>query len=228
MPIFLIPFSIFFACCVAQFVFVERVKRALADRHPDLLRGMSGRSFFSFTSGAISKFVWQRRDLGLNDSSLTKTVKQFKALLFVAYGAWGLCALAIVTGVASQPLPLDWLIGHAPVPLSPFQPKPISAESNVSATGVSPILGAAFVAALVVNATYLVLAWRLSARWNSQSLGATATAGDTPAVLGVIWWSKPAKRDEAFLRLRSMTRAVFVLAAVGTFTLFGLVILKAG
>lgn len=228
MPIFLIPFSIFFACCAVQFVFLERVKRTLATRHPDVLQSISGKSFFSSTSSAITKFVWQRRDRGLNDPSLTKTVIQFKALILLAYGAWGLCALAVVTGVASQPLTLDWLIGHARMPPAPSQPMPISTEANLPAAGMSPIFGAAFAAALMINVTYLVLAWRLSARWNSQALGATVTAGDPLAVLGAIWWSKPAKRDEAFLRLRSVTRSAFVLAAAGTFTVFGLALFNAG
>ena len=225
MPVFLIPFSIFFVCCAGQFFFQDRVKRALHARHPDLLQGLLGTSFFS--NNAIAKFAWQRRDLGLNDPDLTKTVKQFRLLMFVAFGAWGLCALAVVTGVALQPLSLDWLLGHPPGPSVHSQPEAIGAAPNLPASGMSPTLGIVFAAALVGNVTYLALAWRLSARWNSVRLGPTATLGDPLAVLGVIWWSKPATRDEAFLRLRIVTRTVFVLALAGTCTVFGLVLFLA-
>lgn len=227
MPTFLIPFSIFFACCVAQFFFLNRVKRALRARHPDVLRSLLGKSFFSFTNNAIIKFVWQRRDLGLNDPYLTRIVKQFKILLFLTYGAWGLCALAFVTGVASRPLALDWLTGHAPAPSVHSPPTPIGAAPNLSTTGMIPNFGTAFAVALAGNVTYLMLAWRLSARWNSHRLGSTATLGDPLAILGVIWWSTPATHDEAFLRLRIVTRTAFVLALAGTFTVFGLAFLMA-
>jgi hypothetical protein len=220
LPIFLIPFAIFFACCVAQFFFLERVKRALSARHPEVLKGLLGKSFFSFSRSAITKFAWQRRDLSLNDPELTKSVKQFKLLLFVAYGAWGLLALALVTGVGMQPLSLDWLLGRAGT--HSVQPEAIGAATNLTGSAMTPAFGFVFAAAFVGNLTYLVLAWRLSARWNSIPLGGTATLGDPLAVLGVIWWSAPATRDEPFLRLRIVTRTVFVLAFAGTLTVFAL------
>lgn len=220
MPVILIPFSVFFACCGAQFFFLDRVKRALSARHPDVLRGLLGKSFFGLSNNAITKFAWQRRDLSLNDPELTKSVKQFKLLLFVAYGAWGLFALAVVTGVGSQPLPLDWLPGRAEIPPVHVQPEAMGAAPNLRSSGVTPAFGTVFAAALLGNLTYLALAWRLSARWNSVPLGETATLGDPLAVLGVIWWSTPTTRDEQFLRLRIVTRTIFVVALAGTFTMF--------
>ena len=187
-----------------------------------------GKTFFSFSNNAIIKFAWQRRDLSLNDPELTKRVKQLKLLTFVAYGAWGLFALALITGVALQPLSLDWLLGSAAGPPVHVQSEAIGAAPHLPGAGMTPAFGIVFAAALVGNLTYLVLAWRLSARWNSVPLGGTATLGDPLAVLGVIWWSKPATRDEAFLRLRIVTRTVFVLGLAGTFTVFGLVFLMAG
>jgi hypothetical protein len=222
LPVFLIPFSIFFACCAAQFFFLDRVKRALSARHPDVLRGLLGKSFFSFSGSAITKFAWQRRDLSLNDPALTKSVRQLKLLLFVAYGAWGLCALAVITGAALQPLSLDWLFSRAAGTSVHVQPEAIGAAPNLLGSGMIPAFGIVFAAALVGNLTYLVLAWRLSARWNSARLGGTVTLGDPLAVLGVIWWSRPATRDELFLQLRIVTRTVFVLALAGTFTVFAL------
>jgi len=109
-----IPFSIFFACCVAQFFYVNRIKRTLSSHHPHVLQQLVGKSFFSFDSNAIAKFAWKRRDIGLNDPRLTERVKQFKRLLIVAYGAWGLCMLAMVAGVAVTPITLAGLKAHAP------------------------------------------------------------------------------------------------------------------
>ena len=185
-----------------------------------MLRGLLGKSFFGLSNNAITKFAWQRRDLSLNDPELTKSVKQFKLLLFVAYGAWGLFALAVVTGVGSQPLPLDWLPGRAEIPPVHVQPEAMGAAPNLRSSGVTPAFGTVFAAALLGNLTYLALAWRLSARWNSVPLGETATLGDPLAVLGVIWWSTPTTRDEQFLRLRIVTRTIFVVALAGTFTMF--------
>jgi hypothetical protein len=227
LPVFVIPFSIFFACCAAQFFFLDRIKRSLSARHPDVLQSLVGKSFFSFSNNAITKFAWKRRDLSLNDPELTKRVKQFKILLFVAYGALGLLALALITGVANQPLSLDWLFGNTARSSVHAQPGSISTAPNLPASGMTPTFGIVFAAAYLGNVIYLVLAWRLSIRWNSLCLGATATLGDPLGVLGVIWWSKPAMRDEAFLRLRIVTRTVFVLALAGTFTVFGLVFLMA-
>lgn len=218
----MIPFSIFFACCAAQFFFLDRVKRALSARHPELLQGLLGKSFFGLSANAITKFAWQRRDLSLNDPELTKSVKQLKLLLFVAYGAWGFCALALFTGVASQPLSLDWFLGRAAAPPVSVQPEAIGAAPNLSNSGITPAFGIVFAAAFVGNLAYLVLAWRLSARWNSVPLGGTATLSDPLAVLGVIWWSTPSARDEPFLRLRIVTRTIFILALAGTCTVFAL------
>jgi len=222
LPIFLIPFSVFFACCVALFFFLDRVKRALSARHPDVLRDLLGKSFFSFSNNAITKFAWQRRDLSLNDPELTKSVKQFKLLLFVAYGAWGFLALALLTGVAFQSLSLDWLLGRAAGPPVHVQSAAIGGAPNLLGSSMTPAFGIVLAAAFVGNLTYLVFAWRLSARWNSVPLGGMVTLGDPLAVLGVIWWSTPATRDAPFLRLRSVTRTIFVLALARTFTVFAL------
>ncbi len=220
MPLVLIPFAIFFACCVAQFFFLERVKRALAARHPDELQGLLGKSFFSFSGSAIAKFAWQRRDLNLNDRELTKVVKEFKLLMFIAYGAWGLVALAIVTGIGQQTLSLHWLLGQAGGPS--VQPEAANAAANTTGSVMTPALDVMFPAAFAVNLIYLLLAWRLSVRWNSIPLGGMATLGDPLAVLGIIWWSAPATRDEQFLWLRAVTRTVFVLGVAATLAVFAL------
>jgi hypothetical protein len=122
-----------------------------------------------------------------------------------------------------QPISLDWLLGPTAGRSVHIQPESSTPAPNLPASGTTTTLGIVFAAAFLGNVTYLVLAWRLSTRWNSLCLGAPATLSDPLAVLGVIWWSRPARRDDAFLRLRLVTGTVFVLALAGTFTVFGLV-----
>lgn len=102
MPIILIPFAVFFACCLAQFFFLRRVRQALAARHPDVWRAMSEKSWF--IDNAVYKFAWRRRDRGLNDPDLTARVKQLRLLYFVAICVWAIYALALFSGVGLQQL----------------------------------------------------------------------------------------------------------------------------
>lgn len=224
MPAFVIPFAIFFACCVAQFFLIYRVKRALAARHPDILRRLRGKSFFAFSDNAIIKFAWKRRDIGLNDPDLTNVVRQLRLLIVVAYAAWGLYALAIITGAGSQPISIDWpLTGGALSSIS--KSENIGMAPYLSAKGVSRAFGPVFCAALLGNVIYLALAWGLSLKWNSLGLDPTVTIGEPIAVLGVIWWFKPASRDGSFLRMRLATRVAFLVALAGTFSVFALAFL---
>lgn len=215
MPILLIPFAVFFGCCLAQFFFIARVRSALAERHPDVLQELVGGSFFA--TNAIPKFAWRRADRGLNDPDLTERVKQYRLLMFLAFAAWGLFALSLFTGLGEQRLSFDVLLGSADAP---------SARETASSATVAPAhdvpraFGAMFGAAFVCNAIYLGLTWALSRRWNALRLGSTATMADPLAVLGVIWWATPERHDDGFQRLRLVTRVVSVVALAGTLTLF--------
>lgn len=220
MTVFLIPFSVFGACCLAQFYFLDRVKRNLRTRHPNVFNGLVGKSLF--TGNAINRFVWRRRDLDLQDPELTKVVKPFKLLMIAAYGAWGLCALSVVTGVAQQPLLFDWPWRHAAGLPAHSEPKVADITPNVPPSVDAPVFGIAFAVAFGCGLIYLVLAWRLCLRWNSARLGEAVTINEPLSVLGVIWWAAPATRDEAFLKFRVATRVAFVLALAGNCAVFWL------
>lgn len=223
-----IPFSVFMVCCLAQFYFLARVRRALAERHPELLRDLVGNAFF-FASNAIGKFAWRRGDRGLDDPELTERVKQYKRLMFVAIGAWAAYGVCIFSGIGLRPVSLDGLLGHAAPPAAPHS---ASAVGAAPARDIPPSFGppsfgppffwAVFPAAFVVNGLYVALVWRLGTRWNALRLGPPVSMADAMPVLGVILWSTPATYDAGFQRLRLLTRAIGVLALAGTLTLFAL------
>ncbi|MBO9557764.1 MAG: hypothetical protein J7515_04145 [Caulobacter sp.] len=96
MPLILIPFGVFFACCCAQF-FLWRVRRAMVERHPDVWREISGKAWF--IDKAVSRFAWKRRDKGLNDPDLTRKVKELKIFGVVTFSAWLVYAVMLVTGL---------------------------------------------------------------------------------------------------------------------------------
>ena len=91
----LIPFAIFFACCVAQFWFLKQVRDRLI-HHPDTFLELERSStiphqwIWDFTKGL------QHRQLG--DEVLNQRVRHFKWLYRVAIAAWLAFALTICTG----------------------------------------------------------------------------------------------------------------------------------
>jgi hypothetical protein len=222
-PIFVIPFAVFFVCVIVQFVFVARVRQALAERHPDVLHSLTGTSFFA-TNG-VYKFVRQRGDRALNDPELTQRVQQFKWLMYVTYGAWGLVALGIITGVGDERLTLHGLAApaHAAAANQPAAVSVATTSPSLASGAVPAPFDALFGAAFVGNLIYLMLVWRLSERWNAQQLGPPATMGDPMSVMGVILWSAPSRDDPTFRRLRLATRAMGLLALAGTLTIFAVV-----
>lgn len=217
MPIILIPFSIFIACCIAQPFFLQRLKRTIAARHPEIWHGFYSKTFFSAPNRQIIKFAWRREDLRLNDPKLTKYVKQFRAMLFLTYGSWGAFGLCLFSGFGMKPSSFGGLLDHASTHLSQVPARTIQAANMPLA------LSLVFAGTVICNLTYLIFAWRLSIRWNTVALGQTVTLGDPLGGLGVIWWSKPSSQDKAFLRLRTVTRALFVLGLVATLSVFALV-----
>lgn len=224
MPIFLILFVIFFGCGIAQFVLLERIRRALAERHPDVLQSLAARSFFAGNN--VYRFVRQRGDRALDDPELTRRVGQFRGLMYATYGAWGLIFLSIVTGVSNDRLTLSGL--SAPGPAGAAARPAAAASAAATSAVLPPVLGvpfgAVFAVAFVCNLVYLVLVWRLGARWNTQRLGPPVTMGDPMSLMGVILWSAPASDDATFRRLRLATRAAGLLGLAATLALFAVVI----
>jgi hypothetical protein len=94
----LVGFAVFFACCVAQFWLSARVRRSLVHHHPEEFRKLSDRSLFM--ENAILRFCWTARHKALNDPFLTRRVMQMRLLSGVAFFAWAVFFVSIITGHA--------------------------------------------------------------------------------------------------------------------------------
>jgi hypothetical protein len=88
----LIPFAIFFGCCIAQFWFLWRIRQVLVSRHSDEWLNVSKSLFFSPLPW---RFVWSRRRRELGDPVLTRRVMEMRSLSFVAYAAWAALAVGV-------------------------------------------------------------------------------------------------------------------------------------
>lgn len=86
MPLFLVPFSVFFACCASQFYFARKLRKALASRHPAVWRELSSKAWF--IDNAVLSFAFRRRDRALNDTDLTKAAKQLQLIYITAICSW--------------------------------------------------------------------------------------------------------------------------------------------
>lgn len=91
---FLIPFGIFFVCCVLQFWFIKRVRDRLIDKHPDLFLKEERAAFF--THNHIWRYAFDRRYRELNDVELDRRVRNLRMLLLVAFGSWLTIAVCMV------------------------------------------------------------------------------------------------------------------------------------
>jgi hypothetical protein len=92
-PLLLIPFAVFFCCCLAQFPLLRGIRTALAERHPDVWREISTKSWF--IDNAVSRYVWGNRAKALNDPDLMQAVNRLRLLYAVAFAAW-LALLAVM------------------------------------------------------------------------------------------------------------------------------------
>ncbi len=97
MPIILIPFSVFFVCCLSQFYFVRRVRQLLVKRHPEVWTDISTRAWF--LDNAVNKFIWRRKDKKLNDPQLTAVVKQAGFLYLFAFLVWVVYGVMLFSGM---------------------------------------------------------------------------------------------------------------------------------
>jgi len=97
-PLILIPFGVFFCCCLAQFPLLRAVRAALAERHPDAWREMSAKTWFANSAGA--GYVWGDRAKALNDPGLVEAVNRLRLVYAVGFVAW----LAIVALMLTSPV----------------------------------------------------------------------------------------------------------------------------
>ena len=94
MPVYvLVPFGVFFACCLGQFWFFKRVRDALIDRHPDEFLRVERSSIFPM--GGLSRYVYGNRHKALNDPELSKRIRDLRLLYALAFLSW----LAIPVGL---------------------------------------------------------------------------------------------------------------------------------
>jgi hypothetical protein len=82
----LVAFAVFFACCVAQFWFMKRVREVLIERHSDTFLAIEKSSIFP--NGGLRRFLRKGRYKQLNDPELDKRVRDLKRLYLVAFAAW--------------------------------------------------------------------------------------------------------------------------------------------
>ena len=96
----LIPFAAFGGCVLGQFYLMRQVRSVLANRHPDVWRELSSKSFF--IDNAVLTFVWKRRDRDLGDPQLTAVAVQMRRLQLFAFGIWLLYMVTLLTTVGSS------------------------------------------------------------------------------------------------------------------------------
>ena len=98
MPLLIIiPFAVFTCCCLAQFVFLRRIRAALAERHPDFWLEISTKAWF--IDSAVSRLVWTRQARLLDDPELMARVNQLRVLYAVAFAAWLTIMGLMISGV---------------------------------------------------------------------------------------------------------------------------------
>lgn len=107
MPVLiLIPFSVFFICCVLQFWFLKKVRDALIDRHPETFLAVEKSSIFPMQG--LWKFARSNRYKLLGDTDLNRHVRNLNRLMMVAVAAWVVYAISLFTMPFSEPrLPLN-------------------------------------------------------------------------------------------------------------------------
>lgn len=95
----LIPFGIFFTCCVLRFVTLASVRNALAKRHPETFYAIGEPSFLFFDG--VTSFIRGNSYKALADPELDRRVRNHKLLAMVAIGSW------VIFGIALFSLPIS-------------------------------------------------------------------------------------------------------------------------
>jgi len=96
MPVLiLIPFAVFFACCLGQFWFLKQVRDRLIDCHPDEYLRIERSSTFPYNG--LWRFTRRGRYKSLGDEELNRRVRNLKRLFLIAFIAWAAGAVSIFT-----------------------------------------------------------------------------------------------------------------------------------
>jgi hypothetical protein len=94
-----IPFAVFFACTLGQFLMLRRMRQALAERHPEIWLELSRKAIFANSIGL--GFALRRDDRALGDPDLSRWVDRLLLLWGVAIGAWVVLAGMLFAGVGA-------------------------------------------------------------------------------------------------------------------------------
>lgn len=97
----LLPFGVFFVCCILQFWYLKKVRDALVDRHPDTFISVEKSSMFPMQG--LYRFSRGARHKELNDTLLSRHVKNIKRLMIVAHIAGGAYAISLFTMPLTAP-----------------------------------------------------------------------------------------------------------------------------
>ncbi|HEY2750526.1 hypothetical protein [Phenylobacterium sp.] len=101
MPLLIvIPFAAFACWVLGQFYAMRQVRRVLANKHPNVWRELSSKSFF--IDNAVLNFVWKKRDRSLGDPELTTVADRMRKLQFVAIGVWLIYMVTLFTTFGSS------------------------------------------------------------------------------------------------------------------------------
>jgi hypothetical protein len=92
-----IPFGVFFVCTLGQFIALQRLRRALVERHPEIWLEQSRTAWFTNSTGM--GFALRRGDRGLDDPELSRSVNLLLTFWAVAIGAWIVFAGLMFSGV---------------------------------------------------------------------------------------------------------------------------------
>lgn len=95
----LIPFAVFFACCLSQFWFIKKVRDALIERHPDTFIAVEKSSIFPHQG--LWRFTRGNRYKELHDEDLNRHVRNLKRLNLVAIASWLAYGIAIFTATTN-------------------------------------------------------------------------------------------------------------------------------
>ena len=95
----LIPFAVFFVCCLSQFWFVKKVRDALIERHPDTFLAVDKSSIFPHRG--IWRFTQNNQYKELRDENLNRHVRNLKRLHLVAITSWLAYVIEIFTAASS-------------------------------------------------------------------------------------------------------------------------------
>ena len=97
----LLPFAVFFTCCILQFWFLKKVRDALIDRHPETFLAVEKSSIFPMQG--LWKFSRGSKYKQLGDLDLNRHIRNLKRLMIIGIIAWLAFAISIFTTDLSPP-----------------------------------------------------------------------------------------------------------------------------